>query len=212
MTQKTNALRGLYAITDSALLADGRLLPYCEAALRGGAKILQYRDKSSDTVRRLSEAHALQALCQRYSARLIINDDLALAAKIGADLHLGQTDGNLLSARQQLGADAIIGSTCHAQLELAEQAVEQQADYIAFGRFYASQTKPGDVLATTQLLQQAQQLNRPIVAIGGITLNNGGELIQHGAAMLAVIHGLFAADSAAAVEQRARAFSALFTD
>jgi len=210
MSQKTKFLHGLYAITDSALLADGRLLPYCEAALRGGAKVLQYRDKSSDTARRLREADALQALCKRYDARLIINDDISLAAELGADLHLGQTDGSLLSARQQLGADAIIGATCHAQLVLAEQAVAQQADYIAFGRFYNSQTKPGDVLASTELLQQAQQLNCPVVAIGGITLNNGSELIKYGAAMLAVIHGLFAADSPAEVEQRARAFSALF--
>lgn len=212
MTQKHTVLRGLYAITDSALLADGRLLPYCEAALRGGAKVVQYRDKSNDTARRLSEARALQELCQRYAARLIINDDLALAAELGADLHLGQTDGSLLNARQQLGTDAIIGITCHAQLELAEQAVKQHADYIAFGRFYPSQTKPGDILATSQLLQQAQQFQRPIVAIGGITLDNGAELIQHGATMLAVIQGLFAADSPAAVEQRARAFSALFID
>jgi thiamine-phosphate pyrophosphorylase len=210
MSQKTKFLHGLYAITDSVLLADGRLLPYCEAALRGGAKVLQYRDKSSDTARRLREADALQALCKRYDARLIINDDISLAAELGADLHLGQTDGSLLSARQQLGADAIIGATCHAQLVLAEQAVAQQADYIAFGRFYNSQTKPGDVLASTELLQQAQQLNCPVVAIGGITLNNGSELIKYGAAMLAVIHGLFAADSPAEVEQRARAFSALF--
>lgn len=212
MSTKTELLRGLYAITDSALLADGRLLPYCEAALRGGATLLQYRDKSNDTVRRLREAQALQKLCQDYGACLIINDDLGLAAELGADLHLGQEDGSLLQARQQLGAEAIIGATCHAQLDLAKQAIEQQADYIAFGRFYSSQTKPGDVLANTELLQHAQQLNCPIVAIGGITLDNGSLLIAHGAAMLAVIHGLFAADSAAAVEQRAREFSALFTD
>lgn len=212
MNQKAKSLRGLYAITDSALLAGERLLPYCEAALRGGAKILQYRDKSTDSARRLHEAQALQALCQNYGAQLIINDDLALAAELGAGLHLGQEDGCLLDARQQLGTNVIIGITCHARLDLALQAVEQQADYIAFGRFYDSQTKPGDVLASTELLQQAQHLKRPIVAIGGITLSNGGELIQHGAAMLAVIHGLFAAESPAAVEQRARVFSALFTD
>ena len=212
MSQKAELLRGLYAITDSALLADGRLLPYCEAALRGGAKILQYRDKSTDTARRLREAQALQELCKTYNARLIINDDVNLAARLGVDLHIGQEDGSLLKARQQLGPQAIIGVTCHAQLELAQQAVDQQADYIAFGRFYSSQTKPGDVLATTDLLKQAQQLKRPIVAIGGITLENGGILIEHGADMLAVIHGLFAADSPAAVEQRSRAFSALFTD
>lgn len=212
MTNKRTLLRGLYAITDTALLADGRLLPYCEAALRGGAKLLQYRDKSTDQARRLSEAQALHELCQNYGARLLINDDMALAAEVGADLHLGQEDGSLLQARQLLGPDAIIGATCHAQLALAEQAVAQQADYIAFGRFFASHTKPGDVLASPELLQRAQQLNCPIVAIGGITLDNGRTLIENGATMLAVIHGLFAADSAAAVEQRARAFSALFTD
>ncbi|WP_205341145.1 thiamine phosphate synthase [Denitrificimonas caeni] len=212
MSQALKSLKGLYAITDSALLTDGRLLPYCEAALRGGAKILQYRDKSTDTARRLHEAQALQALCQNYGARLIINDDLRLAVELGADLHLGQEDGSLPNARQQLGPDAIIGVTCHAQLKLAEQAVEHTADYVAFGRFYNSHTKPGSVLASTELLKQAQPLHCPIVAIGGITLANASLLIEHGAAMLAVIHGLFAADSAAAVEQRARAFSALFTD
>ncbi|MDY0205600.1 MAG: thiamine phosphate synthase [Pseudomonas sp.] len=212
MSQKTQSLRGLYAITDSALLADGRLLPYCEAALRGGVKLLQYRDKSIDHARRLQEAQALQALCNTYNARLIINDDVNLAAQLGVDLHMGQDDGSLLNARKLLGPQAIIGITCHAQLELAQQAVEHGADYIAFGRFYDSQTKPGTIFATTELLQQAQQLQRPIVAIGGITLENSGVLIEHGADMLAVIHGLFAADSAAIVEQRARAFSALFTD
>lgn len=212
MSNKLKTLRGLYAITDSALLADGRLLPYCEAALRGGAKILQYRDKSTDTARRLTEAKALQLLCQEYDARLVINDDLNLAVELGADLHLGQEDGSLLKARQQLDDTAIIGATCHARLDLAQQAIEQHADYIAFGRFYSSQTKPGEVLATHSLLKQAQQLQRPIVAIGGITLDNAAPLIQHGADMLAVIHGLFAADSAAVVEQRARAFSALFNN
>ena len=212
MPVTTQLLRGLYAITDSALLADGRLLPYCEAALRGGVKLLQYRDKSNDGAQRLIEAQALHSLCQSYDARLIINDDVNLAAQLGADLHLGQGDGCLLSARKLLGPDAIIGATCHAELNLAEQAVQQGADYIAFGRFYSSQTKPGDVCASTELLKQAQQLQRPIVAIGGITLENGRALVEHGADMLAVIHGLFAADSAAAVEQRARAFSALFTD
>lgn len=212
MSKKAQLLRGLYAITDSALLADGRLLPYCEAALRGGVKILQYRDKSMDSSQRFDEAQALKALCQSYDARLLINDDAALAAQLGVDVHLGQSDGSLLQARELLGPDAIIGATCHAQLELAEQAVVQSADYIAFGRFYDSHTKPGSVLATTELLAQARQFKRPIVAIGGITLENGRALIEHGADMLAVIHGLFAADSAAAVEQRARAFSALFTN
>ena len=204
-------LRGLYAITDSQLLAGGKLLPYVEAALKGGAKLLQYRDKSSDEARRLREAEALGELCTRYGAQLIINDDAELAARLGVGLHLGQGDGSLAAARALLGRQAIIGGTCHASLDLAANAVREGASYIAFGRFYNSQTKPGAPAATLDLLDQARQrFQAPIVAIGGVTLDNAPELITRGASMIAVIHALFGADSAAEVERRARAFSALF--
>lgn len=204
-------LYGLYPITDSSLLADGRLLPFCEAALRGGARILQYRDKSGDVEKRLREAGELRNLCEKHNARLIINDDLALAEQLGCDLHLGQEDGSLVEARQRLGSQAIIGATCHHHLHLARQAVWQGASYVAFGRFYGSQTKPGEVLADTALLQQARNLGKPVVAIGGITLDNAAPLIAAGADMIAVIHALFAAPSAAEVERRASAFTQLFS-
>lgn len=204
-------LRGLYAITDRQLLADGRLLPYVEAALKGGARLLQYRDKSADDARRLREAEALRELCNRYGAALIINDDAELAARLGVGLHLGQGDGSLSVARALLGRQAIIGATCHAQLPLAEQAVREGASYVAFGRFFDSTTKPGAPMATPALLADASsRLNLPIVAIGGITLENAPALIAQGVSMVAVVHGLFGAASAAEVEQRARAFSALF--
>lgn len=203
-------LYGLYAITDSQLLAGGRLLPYCEAALRGGARLLQYRDKSRDGERRYREASQLLELCQAHSARLIINDDLQLAARLGCDLHLGQEDGSLPDARALLGAQAVIGATCHHHVHLAEEAVAQGASYVAFGRFFASQTKPGEVLADVNLLQQAGQFQVPKVAIGGITAANAAPLIAAGADMIAVIHALFAAPSPAEVERRARTFSALF--
>lgn len=206
-------LRGLYAITDSQLLADGRLLPYVEAALRGGAKLLQYRDKSSDAALRLRQAEALRELCLRHGAQLIINDDLELAARLGVGLHLGQEDGSLSAARALLGRDAIIGATCHASLELAEQARRDGASYVAFGRFFTSQTKPGAPAATPELLEQARaRLRLPIVAIGGVTLDNAPGLIARGASMVAVIHALFAAPNAAEVERRAHAFSQLFAD
>lgn len=204
-------LRGLYAITDSELLK-GKLLPYVEAALKGGATLLQYRDKSSDEARRLREAEALRELCNRYGAALIINDDAELAARLGVGLHLGQGDGSLSVARALLGRKAIIGGTCHAQLELAEAAAKEGASYVAFGRFFNSTTKPGAPAADAELLTAAKaKINLPIVAIGGVTLDNVPELIAHGASMVAVVHGLFGADSAAEVERRARAFSALFT-
>ncbi|GGU58541.1 thiamine-phosphate synthase [Pseudomonas laurentiana] len=203
-------LRGLYAITDSQLLA-GRLLSHVEAALDGGVTLLQYRDKSDDAAQRLREAEALARLCERYTTRLIINDDAELAARLGVGVHLGQTDGPLTPARTLLGRQAIIGSTCHAQLELAEQAAREGASYVAFGRFFNSVTKPGAPAASVELLEQARsRIKLPIAVIGGITLDNAAPLVAHGADLLAVIHGLFGADCAQEVTRRARAFNALF--
>ncbi|MFJ4055611.1 MULTISPECIES: thiamine phosphate synthase [Pseudomonas] len=203
-------LRGLYAITDSQLLA-GRFLSHVEAALEGGVRLLQYRDKSDDDGRRLREAQALLKLCERYGTELVINDDAELAARLGVGVHLGQTDGPLTPARALLGRQAIIGSTCHASLDLATQAASEGASYVAFGRFFNSVTKPGAPAADVGLLAQARaQVKLPIAVIGGITLDNAAPLVAHGADLLAVIHGLFGADSAQEVTRRARAFNALF--
>ena len=205
------SLRGLYAITDSALLADGRLLPWVEASLAGGARLLQYRDKSRDCMRRREEAGQLKALCAQYGARLLINDDLALASELGVGVHLGLEDGSLQEARAELGPEAIVGATCHASLTNAEAALAAGASYVAFGRFFDSRTKPGAPAATPELLEQARErFSAPIVAIGGITLERAPQLISAGANLLAVIHGLFGADSAEAVRQRAEAFTTLF--
>ncbi|WP_339407448.1 thiamine phosphate synthase [Pseudomonas helleri] len=202
-------LRGLYAITDSQLLA-GKMLTYVEAALDGGLTLLQYRDKSSDEARRLREAEALRDLCARYNTRLIINDDAELAARLGVGVHLGQTDGPLTPARALLGSRAIIGSTCHSRIDLAEQAAKEGASYVAFGRFFNSSTKPGAPTATLDVLDKARsQLKLPICVIGGITLDNAAPLVAHGADLLAVVHGLFGADSTREVTRRALAFNQL---
>ena len=204
-------LRGLYAITDSQLLA-GKWMPYIEAALDGGLTLLQYRDKSSDEARRLREAEALRDMCARYPAHLIINDDAELAARLGVGVHLGQTDGPLTPARALLGRQAIIGSTCHSQIELGEQAAKEGASYVAFGRFFNSSTKPGAPTATLDVLDEARaRIKLPICAIGGITLDNAAPLVDHGADLLAVVHGLFGAESPQEVTRRARAFNALMS-
>ncbi|WP_278439295.1 thiamine phosphate synthase [Pseudomonas oryzihabitans] len=204
-------LRGLYAITDSALLAEGRLLPYVEAALQGGARLVQYRDKSGDASRRQDEAAALADLCRQHGAQLIINDDLALARRLGVGLHLGQKDGSLAAARADLGADALLGGTCHASLELAEAAAQAGVNYLAFGRFFASSTKPDAPPAPLELLDQARsRFALPVCAIGGVTLDNGPLLLDHGVDLLAVVHSLFSAASAGEVERRARTFAQLF--
>ncbi|WNW13314.1 thiamine phosphate synthase [Pseudomonas sp. DTU_2021_1001937_2_SI_NGA_ILE_001] len=206
---KASRLRGLYAITDAQLLA-GRFLPYVEAALEGGVALLQYRDKSQDESRRLREASELLQLCERYNTRLIINDDAELAARLGVGVHLGQADGSLANARALLGRHAVVGATCHGRLELAEQAKAEGASYVAFGRFFSSQTKPDAPGVPLHLLENVRnQVNLPIAVIGGITVDNAAPLVDHGADLLAVVHGLFGADSTAEVTRRARAFNAL---
>lgn len=203
-------LRGIYAITDSELLTGAKLLPGVEAALKGGAAVVQYRDKSHHQQRRYDEALALNQLCQRYGVPLIINDDADLAAKVGAaGVHIGKEDGEYQSARSILGAEAIIGVSCYNSLDLALSAQQAGADYIAFGRFFPSTIKPNAVHATPGLLTEAREkIHLPMVAIGGINAQNGGILIQHGADMLAVISTLFAdPDPQAATTKLTQLFS-----
>lgn len=203
---------GLYGITDSTLMPDDHtLLDAVESALKGGASIIQYRDKSDDGEKRLRQARALNQLCQRYQVPLLINDDAQLAFDSGASgVHLGQSDGSLQQARELLGTDAIIGITCHDQLELALQARKAGADYVAFGAFFASQTKPDARPAPLSLLQEARaQLDCPIVAIGGLSVDNASQVISAGADLVAVVHALFAADD---INVRAQAFSRLFAN
>lgn len=204
-------LRGLYAITDSLLMPDdASLLSKIEQALRGGTRIVQYRDKSDDHSKRLRQARALKALCQQYNVPLIINDDVALAEACGADgVHLGRSDGQIEAARTRLGPDAIIGATCHDSLQFATEAIAAGADYIAYGAFFASKTKPGATPAPLALLNLSRtQIQRPTVAIGGITVDNAAQTLAAGADMVAVIHALLAADD---IEAQARRFSQLFS-
>ena len=185
---------GLYAITDASLATDIALDTQVELALQGGARAIQYRDKSHNLTGRLRQASALLQLCGRYGVPLIINDDIALAAEIGADgVHLGKDDPQINEAKQALGANAIIGVSCYNRLELAIEAEQSGASYAAFGRFFPSNSKPDASHADISTLQQATGLLRiPVVAIGGITPENGAALVKAGASMLAVIHGVFA--------------------
>jgi thiamine-phosphate pyrophosphorylase len=198
-------LRGLYAISDGPRTD---LIDVCAAALDGGAAILQYRDKTGDRDRRMDEAQALQDVCTRHRVPLIINDDVALALAVGAaGVHLGAGDIAFATARARLGPDAIIGVSCYDSLERARQFAAAGADYLAFGAFFPSPTKPAARRATPQLLRDARALGLPLVAIGGITVDNARVLVDTGAQMLAVISALFAA---ADVGEAARRFADLF--
>ncbi len=203
-----NKLRGLYAVTPDC--ADGsRLLADVEAALAGGCRIVQYRDKTSAKPEQLRRAKALRDLTRRFAATLLINDDLALAALVGADgVHLGQDDGNLIAARAILGPDKILGASCYADFALAATAHAAGADYVAFGAVYPSPTKPQAARAGTDLFGRAKsELGATSCAIGGITLDNAPPLIAAGADLLAVITDLFGTPD---ITARAAQFQKLF--
>lgn len=202
-------LAPIYAITDATLLPGPRLTDGVEAALRGGVRLIQYRDKSADSHQKHQNAQALMALCDAYQAQLIINDDVELAAACGAHgIHLGQEDTSVSSARSHLGADAIIGVTCHGSLELARAAIASGADYVAFGRFFQSATKPSASAASLAVLDQALvELDKPVVAIGGINLDNMAPLVERGVHCLAVCHALFGAPN---IEAAAKAMLSMY--
>jgi len=187
-------MKGLYAITDTANLSSEIMLTRTEEILRAGANLLQYRNKQADENTRITEAEQLRELCRQFSVPLIINDDIALAVQIGADgVHLGKTDSTIADARKRLGDKAMIGCSCYNNLDRAQQAAKSGADYIAFGAFFPSPTKPDAAHATPDIIQTAKQkFKLPVVAIGGITPENGRSLIDAGADMLAVISGIYA--------------------
>ena len=200
------AIRGLYAVTPD-LLDTATLLAKTEQALQGGARLLQYRNKVAPPQLQREQSAALAQLC-KDRCLFIVNDDLELALGVGADgVHLGSDDGDLAEARRRLGPNRLLGASCYAQLELAHAAKRAGADYVAFGAAYASPTKPGNRRAPLEIYRQADRLGLPVVAIGGITLDNAPPLIEAGVDALAVITALYgAADVAAA----ARGFAALY--
>jgi thiamine-phosphate pyrophosphorylase len=190
-------LRGLYAVTPEA----PELLEKVRRALEGGIALLQYRRKQRD----LHEAREIAFLARRYKVPLIVNDDVELALEIGADgAHLGRGDGDLGVARRRL-AGRILGASCYNDAELARRAIEAGADYVAFGSVFASSTKPAAVRAPLALF--ALELQVPLCAIGGITLQNAPQVIDSGADLLAVVSDLFDAPD---IAQRAAQYRRLF--
>jgi thiamine-phosphate pyrophosphorylase len=185
---------GLYIITDDSL-PDQTIIATTKIALSAGANAVQFRHKPTTSQQSAPQALAKQLLilCHQHQVPLIINDDPEFALQIGADgVHLGKDDVDIKRARKQLGKQAIIGVSCYNSLELALTAQSQGADYVAFGRFFSSTSKPYATPADVNLLSTARsKINLPIVAIGGITPENAGQLITAGADYLAVIQGIY---------------------
>jgi thiamine-phosphate pyrophosphorylase len=184
---------GLYALTDPELLPEAVLGARVAAAIQGGARIVQFRDKTADPDTRRRRAQAVLQACRTHGALCIVNDDPVLAAELDADgVHLGRDDGDIARARALVGAGRLVGVSCYDQRPLALAAVAAGADYVAFGSIWPSATKPGAVRAPLALLATAaRELPVPVVAIGGITRDNAAETIAAGAHCVAVIRDLF---------------------
>jgi thiamine-phosphate pyrophosphorylase len=207
---KPSRITGLYAIADTHYLGDAHLVAAVTKAIEGGARVIQYRDKIHNATVRARQAMALAELCRGHGLPFIVNDDVELARQVEADgVHLGSGDASVANARAQLDSRTIIGVSCYNEIERALKAQAGGVDYVAFGRFFPSRTKPGAVPAEPALLREARKkLHLPIVAIGGITPENGASLIAAGADALAVIEGVFGqSDVRAAAERYARLFT-----
>ncbi|PJK12101.1 thiamine phosphate synthase [Lysobacteraceae bacterium NML95-0200] len=186
--------RGLYLITPDG--EDTRQLLRQVAQVLPFAACLQYRNKRADAVQRLAEAAALRELCTAHGVCFIVNDDVWLAQEVAADgVHLGKGDGSLQVARELLGANASIGISCYDDAARAREAAAEGADYVAFGAVFASATKPGARAASLKLFAETMDIDVPKVAIGGITPDNAHQVAAAGADLIAVIAGVFAADS-----------------
>jgi thiamine-phosphate pyrophosphorylase len=185
---------GLYALTDPELLPEPVLAARVAAAIEGGARVVQFRDKTAAASALRRRARIVLGACRAHGALCIINDDPVLAAELDADgVHLGREDGDVARARAIVGPDRLIGVSCYDRQELAEIAVAAGVDYVAFGSVWPSATKPGAVRASLELLRAAARtLPVPVVAIGGITHANAAETIAAGAHCVAVIRDLFA--------------------
>lgn len=204
-------IQGLYAITPETT-DTARLLGMVDAALKGGARVVQYRQKSNDVMLRREQAHALRRLLSTHRKPLIINDDVALAQECAADgVHLGRGDGSVASARAALGASCLIGVSCYNEFSRAEAAVAAGANYVAFGSMFSSRVKPDAIRADVSLITRAKtaflDTQTAVVAIGGITRDNTQQLIDAGVDAVAVISDLFDAPDIAA---SARSFQQLF--
>jgi len=189
-----NNLQGLYVITDKELIKRDKFIEIVEKSIRGGARIVQLREKDTPIDEILKLGLELLKLTRRYDVPLIINDSPELAKEIGADgVHLGGDDASIRNARATLGAQAIIGVSCYNRIERGLHAMENGADYLAFGTPYYTPTKPEREPTTIDILKEAVSLitEIPIFAIGGITKENAYPILETGVSGIAVITSVF---------------------
>ena len=182
---------GVYAITPESFEFNA-LLDCVQAVLEAGVQWLQYRDKSAT----LDKALAIASLCNRFEATFVMNDRPDLLLTMGSAVHrpachVGKDDTPVAAARTMLSEQCVIGASCYGDIERARQAIAAGADYVAFGSLFPSLTKPNAPRTPLSLLTEAKLLGKPVVGIGGITLDNLSDVIKHGADAAAVVTSLF---------------------
>lgn len=201
-------MKGLYLVTPDWDDTQ-KMLAATEAGLRGGAALVQYRHKTADAALRREQATALQLLCRRYGRPFIVNDFIELCMELDADgVHVGGTDTAVAQVRAAVGPEKIVGASCYGSMQLARDAWQAGASYVAFGGFYPSRVKKYEVTTPPSIVSQAKaEIPLPNVVIGGMTHENAAPLVAHGADMVAAISSVYMTDDP---EAAARAFVALF--
>ncbi|MFK5947817.1 MAG: thiamine phosphate synthase [Methylococcales bacterium] len=208
----TKKLSGLYAITNENLMPEKHFLSMAEAAISSGISILQYRDKSTDKNKRQRQASALKKLCDKHNVFFIINDDINLVTQVDADgIHIGINDCSIEETRDLIGTDKIIGVSCYNRMDLAIDAINKGANYIAFGSFFGSSIKPDAPRASSELISTFKhQSSLPVCCIGGITIENHQPLLDAGTDMLAVISDIFAQRNDEEISRKCAQYKNLF--
>jgi thiamine-phosphate pyrophosphorylase len=188
-------LKGLYVITDDNLTPDNSIYDQVEQSLKGGASIVQLRDKNSSDERVMQKAKKIQELCHSYGALFVLNDKIELAIELGCDgLHIGKSDHERFSEIRE-SFKGVIGVSCYGDVEMAKEFEKKGADYVAFGSFFTSPTKPNSNIVPLETLSKAKEaLNIPVCAIGGINTTNIAQVLHHKPDMVSLINDIWSSE------------------
>jgi thiamine-phosphate pyrophosphorylase len=195
MKMTSNIINGIYAITPD--WEDTRqLIIKTEELLSNKINLLQYRNKKANKQLRMTQAKELQALCHHYQVPFIINDDFELCGILEADgIHLGKDDITIEEVRDKLGNKIIVGVSCYNDAERVNEMMASSCDYIALGACFPTKTKPNAPHASLNLLEHVVEISiKPVVAIGGINLDNCSPVINSGVDAIAMINALYSTD------------------
>jgi len=208
--REKNKLQGLYVISDDIFTPKGTLIAQVEEALKGGARVVQLRDKKNNLDSIKNMAFELEKLCKKYNAVFILNDKVELAIELGlSGLHIGKSDHHRVEEIRKNFA-GYLGVSCYGDVAFGKKMQDIGVDYVAFGSFFASPTKPHSNVVDLEVLKKAkQELNIPICAIGGLNSDNIADIMQHKPDMIALISDIWKSEN---IQNRAQFFASLYEE